>query len=183
MPSAPVTSPDVLPTLGQAVKVRFDGADTVVWWGPGADGREVLAAHEGRLLTWPTVERAVAHASDAGWSVDWDAGISEDENTLIDFEPAQRRLENDRAPVRPQSALDLWNFTTDVAHTLEVPFNDAGTMADTCHEKLTKATVPAAFGLTEYALRWTPEELKVVRRIMADCVHVVRTAFAAALED
>jgi hypothetical protein len=174
MSSPTSTTPDVLPTLGQAVLIRFDGADTVVWWGKGADEREVLAAHGGRLLTWPTVEEAVAHAGDNDWKIDWDSGIDSEQSTLMDFSGAQRRLDNDRHPVQPTSAMDLWNFATDVSHTLGIPFHDKGTMADTCHDKITKATVPYAFGLDEYKLTWTPAEFKAVRRIMADAVHVVR---------
>ncbi|MFC6154343.1 hypothetical protein [Nocardioides yefusunii] len=173
--ASPVTSPDVLPSPGQAVLIRFDDRDTVVWWGKGEGDREILAAHDGRLLTWDTVEEAVSFAGDADWKIDWDSGIDSEQNTLMDFTGAQRRLENDRHPVEPHSAMDLWNFATDVSHTLGIPFHDSGTMADICHEKITKATVPYAFGLDEYALKWTPAEFKVVRRIMADAVHVVRT--------
>ncbi|WP_110240709.1 hypothetical protein [Nocardioides gilvus] len=170
----------VTPEVGQAIVIRFDGADTVVWWGSGPEGREVLAAEGGRLLTWGSVEECVAHASEAGWGVDWDAGISNDQSTLQDFTSAQRRLSGDPEPLNPQSALDLWNFATDVAHTLGLQFHDGGRVADLCHEKLTKATVPYAFGLTEYALRWTPAELKVVRRVLGDAVGVVRTGLGVA---
>ena len=168
----------MLPDPGQAVVIRFDDADTVVWWGSGPDGHEVVAADGGRVLTWDSVEESVAHASDADWPVDWDAGISDDQATRRDFTSAQRRLSGDPEPLDPQSALDLWNFATDLAHTLGVKFCDGGNVADVCHDKLTKATVPHAFGLTEYALRWTPAELKVVRRILGDAVGVVRSALA-----
>lgn len=172
--TSPVANPDLLPTLGQAVLIRFDDAETVVWWGKGEGDREVLASHEGRLLTWNRVEEAVAFAGDNGWKIDWDAGIDSEQTTLMDFTGAQRRLANDRHPVEPNSAMDLWNFATDVSHSIDIAFHDHGTLADACHEKLTKATVPYAFGLEEYPLKWTPAEFKVVRRIMADAVHVVR---------
>lgn len=173
-PTGPPSTRTVVPAMGQAVVIRFDGHDTVVWWGSGDDGREVLAAENGRLMSWSTVEEAVAHAGDADWKIDWDAGIDSEQSTLMDFSGAQRRLENDRHPVQPASAMDLWNFATDVSHTLGIAFHDHGTLADACHDKLTKATVPYAFGLDEYTLTWTPAEFKVVRRIMADAVHVVR---------
>lgn len=176
MPSLPVPAPDVLPAPGQAVLIRFDGADTVVWWGKGEGDREVLAAHAGQLITWPSVEDAVRHAEESGWSVDWDAGITSDQTTLMDFSGAQRRLESERAPVAPHSAVDLWNFATDAAHTLGLTFHDGGRLADECYDKLAKAVAPSAFGLTDYRLQWTPTEFNVVRRIMADAVHVVRVA-------
>lgn len=167
-------APTVVPDPGQAVVIRFDGRDVVVWWGKGEGDREVLAARNGLLMTWPTIEEAVAHAEQAGWEVDWDAGISSDQATLMDFSGAQRRLESERAPVAPQSAMFLWNFATDVSHTLDIPFNDKGRIADECYDKLTKATMPDFFGLGDYRLQWTPGEFKVVRRIMAEAVHVVR---------
>lgn len=167
-------APTVVPDPGQAVVIRFDGRDVVVWWGKGEGDREVLAATDGRLMTWESVEAAVAHAEQAGWEVDWDAGISSDQATLMDFSGAQRRLESERAPVAPQSAIFLWNFATDVSHTLGIPFNDKGRLADDCYEKLTRATMPDFFGVSDYKLQWTPAEFKVIRRIMAEAVHVVR---------
>ena len=164
----------VVPEHGQAVVIRFDGRDTVVWWGKGPAGSEVLAAEDGRLLTWDSVEAAVAHAGDAEWTIDWDAGISSDQATLMDFTGAQRRLESERAPVAAESAMSLWNFATDVSTTLGIAFNDKGRVADECFEHLTKATMPSVFGLDDYKLQWTPAELKVVRRIMSEAVHVVR---------
>lgn len=166
--------PTVVPDPGQAVVVRFDGREVVVWWGKGEGDREVLAARDGVVMTWETVEEAVAHAEASGWEVDWDAGISSDQATLLDFSGAQRRLESERAPVAPQSAMFLWNFATDVAHTLAIPFNDKGRLADECYDKLTQATMPHHFGTPDYRLQWTPAEFKVVRRIMAEAVHVVR---------
>lgn len=181
-PMTPQTPPGrtVVPDVGQAVVIRFDDANTVVWWGRDGQEREVVAALEGRLLTWQSVEDAVAHASEAGWGVDHDAGLSSDENTLMDFSGAQARLANQNHPVQPHSAMELWNFATDVAHTLGIAFNDTGSMPDACHEKLTKATIPAAFGLDTYTLVWTPAELKVVRRVMADAVRVVRLGLGTA---
>lgn len=173
-------SVSVVPEVGQAVVIRFDGADHVVWWGKGADDREVLAAENGKLLTWGSVEEAVAHAEQAGWEVDWDAGISSDQATVMDFSGAQRRLESERAPVAPQSAMFLWNFATDVSHTLGIAFYDKGRMADECYEKLTRATMPDHFGLEGYKLQWTPAEYKVVRRIVAEAVHVVRLGLGLA---
>ncbi|QCX28345.1 hypothetical protein [Nocardioides jishulii] len=164
----------VVPDPGQAVVIRFDGRDVVLWWGKGEGDREVLAAHDGRLMTWESVEAAVAHAEEAGWEIDWDAGITSDQSTLMDFSGAQRRLESERAPVAPESAMFLWNFATDVSHTLDIPFHDKGRLADECYEKLTKATIPSVYGLDTYKLQWTPAEFKAVRRIMADAVHVVR---------
>ena len=172
--AAQVKAASVVPDPGQAVVIRFDGRDAVVWWGKGADDREVLAAADGKLLTWGSVEEAVAHAEQAGWEVDWDAGISSDQATVMDFSGAQRRLESERAPVAPESAMFLWNFATDVSHTLGIPFNDKGRMADEIYEKLTHATMPDHFGLQNYKLQWTPAEFKVVRRIIAEAVHVVR---------
>ena len=172
--AAQVKSPSVVPEVGQAVLIRFDGRDAVVWWGKGADDREVLATQDGRVMTWGTVEEAVAHAEQSGWEVDWDAGISTDQATVMDFSGAQRRLESERAPVAPESAMFLWNFATDVSHTLGIPFNDKGRMADEIYEKLTRATMPDHFGLTDFKLQWTPAEFKVVRRIIAEAVHVVR---------
>lgn len=168
----------VLPDPGQAVVIRFDDADSVVWWGSGPDGHEVVAAEDGQLLTWASVEECVAHASEAGWPVDWDAGISGEQATCRDFTSVQRRLSGDPQSLDPQSALDLWNFATDISLTTGAKFCDRGTLPDACHEKLTKATVPQAFGLTEYALRWTPAELKVVRRVLGDAVGVIRSALA-----
>lgn len=176
MSSLAVPTPEVLPSVGQAVLVRFDGTDTVVWWGKGENDDEVLAAHGGRLITWPSVEDAVRHAEESGWGVDWDAGITSDQTTLMDFSGAQRRLESERAPVAPQSAVDLWNFATDAAHTLGLTFKDGGRLADECYDKLARAIAPSAFGLTEYRLQWTPTEFKAVRHILADAVHVARVS-------
>lgn len=180
MAAAQDKGPTVVPHPGQAVVVRFDGRDVVVWWGKGDDGGEVLAARDGVLMTWESVEDAVAHAEKSGWEVDWDAGISSDQATLMDFSGAQRRLESERAPVAPQSAMFLWNFATDVAHTLAIPFNDKGRLADECYDKLTQATMPDHFGMKDHRLQWTPAEFKVVRRIMAEAVHVVRLGFGTA---
>lgn len=172
--------PTVVPDPGQAVVVRLDGQAVVVWWGKGERDREVLAAHDGVVMTWGSVEEAVAHAEESGWEVDWDAGISSDQATLMDLSGAQRRLESERAPVAPQSAMFLWNFATDVSHTLGIPFNDKGRLADECYEKLTRATMPDHFGLVDHRLQWTPAEFKVVRRILGEAVHVVRLGLGIA---
>ncbi|MBE7324902.1 hypothetical protein IEQ44_09560 [Nocardioides sp. Y6] len=177
---SPEARPAVVPAPGQAVVVRLDGRDVVVWWGRGPGDREVLAARDGRVMTWESVEAAVAHAEESEWEVDWDAGISSDQATLMDFTGAQRRLESERAPVAPQSAMFLWNFATDVAHTLGLPFNDKGRLADECYDKLTRATMPDHFGLVDHRLQWTPAEFKVVRRIMGEAVHVVRLGLGLA---
>lgn len=78
--------------------------------------------------------------------------------------------------VDPDAALTLWNIATDVAFSLGVQFRDRGLIASGCYEKLLAANLPWVFHRDSYTPRWTPREMRVLRRILNEAVHVLRTA-------
>jgi hypothetical protein len=165
---------EATPLLGEVVTLHVDGRQISVWWGPvGDDDR--IATRAGRALTWPTADAAVEAAGRAGWqgmgAEDGDPSIG---RSSLDFEPAQAWL-RDRRPLDPVSALNLWNFAGDVAGSTGRTWRDRGRIADRCYDKLFAANVPWVFGRTEYRPRWTTTELGCIRRVLNDCVHLLRT--------
>ena len=156
--------------------LRFDGREASVWWGPDGDDRDRVAVHGGRVLTWPTADAAVEHARGAGWRSPGaeDAAPSIGRSTL-DFEPAQAWLRGQQATLDPESALGLWNFAGDVARSTGRTWRDRGRVAERCYRKLFAANVPWFFELTDYLPRWSANELRCIREVLNNAVHLLRT--------
>jgi len=165
----------VLPTVGCAGTVLFDGHTIALWWGEG-ETTDVLATRGGRVLAWPDVESCVHDARERGWPGADDEPDDEDPWTL-DLEPAQAWLRGARHTLDPVAALNLWNLQWDVVASLTGSYPVLGRLQGRCHDKLTVANVPYLAGLDDYAPRWTPAELRVLRRTLAGAVHDLRTAF------
>jgi hypothetical protein len=164
------------PRLGEVVTLRFDGREVVVWWGPDGD-IDRLAVQAGRVLTWTTADAGEEHARRAGW-----AGLGDEDGddsigrSTLDFEPAQAWLRGQRTTLDPSSALDLWNFQWDVAASETGAWPVLGRVERRCHGKLTAANVPWLVGEDVYRPRWTASELRCLRQILSNAVHVLRTA-------
>jgi hypothetical protein len=166
---------DVMPRRGEAVTLRFDGREVAVWWGRAGDDDRV-AVREGRVLTWPTADAVVEDAHRAGWqglgAEDGDPGIG---RSTLDFEPAQAWLRGQRATLDPESALNLWNFAGDVAGSTGCPWRDRGRIAERCYRKLFAANVPWFFKLPDFQPRWLANELRCIREVLNNAVHLLRT--------
>lgn len=163
-----------MPTCGSAGTVRFDGRTIALWSGEG-ETTDLLATCGGRVLTWPDVDSCVRDARERGWPGAEDDPDGEDQWRL-DLEPAQAWLRGTRHTIDPEPALNLWNLQWDVVASLTGSYPVLGGLQGRCHDKLTVANVPHLAGLDEYAPRWTPAELRVLRRTLATAVHDLRTA-------
>lgn len=87
-------------------------------------------------------------------------------------------LRGRRAALDTTAALELWNLATDVARSTARPWADRGRIADRCYDKLFAAAVPWVFEVPEYRPRWSADELRCLRRVMSDAVHLLRSELA-----
>jgi hypothetical protein len=165
---------EVTPRLGEAVTLHFDGRDIAVWWGPVGDDDRV-AVRDGRVLTRPTADAVVVEAQRAGWqglgAEDGDPSIG---CSTLTFAPAQAWLSGQHANLDPESALNLWNFAGDIARSTGRPWRDRSRIAQRCYRKLFAANVPWFFDLTEYQPRWLANELRCIREVLNEAVHLLR---------
>lgn len=165
----------IVPAEGFATTLRFDGASHVFLWGQDETGADRLATRGGRIFRWASPEDLDRDARARGWRLeplDRPGG-----SNIVDLELAHAWLRGATAAVDPDGALNMWNMATDVAYSLGMHFRDRGTLASRCYDKLVYANLPWAFGWDSYVPRWTPQELRVLRRVLNDAVHVLRMAF------
>jgi hypothetical protein len=80
--------------------------------------------------------------------------------------------------VDPVSALNLWNLTTDISQCTGRRFADRGRVREDCYAKLFAANVPWVFDVDEYRPRWTPQQLRALREVLSQAIHVVRESLA-----
>lgn len=168
---------ELQPRRGDAVTLRFDGREFVVWRGPDGDDDRV-AVREGKVLTWPTADAAVEAARRAGCQGLGDDDADDIGRSILDFQPAQAWLRGQRVTLDPDSALALWNFAGDVARSTGRPWRDRGRIADRCYRKLFAANVPWVFQLPDYRPRWLANELRCIREVLNSAVHLLRTEIA-----
>ncbi|WP_157537511.1 hypothetical protein [Nocardioides sp. Root190] len=169
----------VVPVDGFVTMVRFDGQSPVVWWGAGPNDTERLAIEGRRIAVWSSPEECLRTVLDRGWSLAADDdGVDSTEVTELDFEPAQAWLRGSSSFLDPDAGLNMWNFAIDVSASLRMLFRQRGQVANRCHDKLTAANIPWAWGLESYVPRWTPAELRVLRRVLGEAVHVIRSGLS-----
>lgn len=145
------------PRSGYALEVLRYDRSTTLWWGEGADGGDVVATRDGRVLTWASPEDCFSAAAVEGWDV------ADDETTRTDLTPALEWLARRRA-LDAEAALDAWNLAGDMARSTGTPWGDRGRVADACHRKLTVACVPWLVGQDDCSPRWTVTEERYLRR-------------------
>ncbi|KRA38865.1 MULTISPECIES: hypothetical protein [unclassified Nocardioides] len=179
----PVEHAGLVPVDGFVTTVRFDGWSPVAWWGTGPHGDEILATEGCHVALWSSPEECLRTVRERGWRLADDDGVENTDVTELDFEPAQSWLRGASTSLDTKAGLDLWNFAIDVAHSLGRPFRHRGRLADRCHHKLTAANVPRAFGVETYAPRWTAAEIRVLRRVLGEAVHVVRSGLGERTPD
>lgn len=171
----PKTDEWIVPAEGCAVVLSFDHVSHVLYWGQDDTGADRIATRAGRIVRWDSPEALDRDATAQGWSLDPIQDL--DASQIVDLELAQAWLRGGIGAVDPDAALMMWNITTDVAYSLAVQFRDRGTLAGRCYDKLFAANLPWVYGLDSYAPRWTPQELRVLRRVLNDAVHLLRRAF------
>jgi hypothetical protein len=81
-------------------------------------------------------------------------------------------------PTRSDTRLEPWNFAGDLATSIGSPWPDRGQLADRCYRKLVAANVPYVFDLTRYQPRWLAHELRCVRQLLNNGVHLLRAALS-----
>jgi hypothetical protein len=167
---------DVVPVVGRAEGLVFDGRAFFVWWGRGADELDRVGARGGRLLTFPTAEACRWAADEAGWAHDLDESDEASAESVTDLEPALRWLQGRAGTLDPEAGLNLWNWADDVARSTGRPLLPHGGVAEACYRKLFAANVPWFFELAEYRPVWRPRQLTVLRRVLASGVHVLRAS-------
>lgn len=169
----------VVPVDGVVTMVRFDGQSPVMWWGTGPNDTERLAITGRRLVVWSNPEECLRTARDRGWSLAADDdGVESTDVTELDLEPAQAWLRGSSSFLDPEAGLNMWNFAIDVSASLGTPFRNRGQQANRCHDKLTAANIPWFWGLESYVPRWTPVELRILRRVLGEAVHVIRSGLS-----
>jgi hypothetical protein len=70
--------------------------------------------------------------------------------------------------------LALWNMATGVARSLGLNFRNRGRVEHRCYDKLFAANLPLGVRAGFLPARVEPRELRGLRRILADAVHLVR---------
>ncbi|HEY8719940.1 hypothetical protein [Pengzhenrongella sp.] len=163
--------------------MRLDGRTFFVWRGldaAGDDGdqEDRLATRGGKLVVFDSEEECWSFALEAGWPTITPEDRDSDAQ-VMDLDPALDWLRGRRATVDPASALDLWNMTTEVAFSTGRRFDDRGRVRENCYTKLFAANVPYAFDLVAYVPRWKPQELRVLREVLGQAVHVFREPLPA----
>ncbi|OCI29536.1 hypothetical protein [Oerskovia enterophila] len=146
------------PRSGYALEVLRYDRSTTLCWGEGADGGDVVATRDGRVLTWASPEDCFAAAAVEGWDV------AHDETTRTDLTPALEWLAHRRRALDAEAALHAWNLAGDIARSTGTPWGDRGRVADACHRKLTVACVPRLVGQDDCSPRWTVTEERYLRR-------------------
>lgn len=167
------------PVRGAPNAVSFDGTTRWFWWGQDAGDADRLLARGGRALAWDTAEECRAAAEAAGSAFDLEQAGPEGSGVL-DLHPAQEWLRRRVLFLDSASGLGLWNWALDVAPSTGQVWNQRGTLANRCYDKLFAANVPYFFVLESYRPQWTPRQLRVLRRVLGSACHVIRSAAPAA---
>jgi hypothetical protein len=166
---------DLVPIKGWPTALRFDGQVTYLWWGQDINDEDCAAARAGRLYTFASEADCWAMAEATGWAADGDPADHEPV-VATDLEPAQEWLRGQRVALDPESGLNLWNWASDAAYSTGRPWSDRGGLRDGCYDKLVAANVPWAFGTESYHPRWTPRQLRALREVLSQAVHLLRAA-------
>lgn len=169
------TSPAARPRFpvdGYPLPVRLSDRNVVLWWGPDKHGTDVVASEEGRPLVWATLEACLADVRTSGLS---HAHEDDAEPEVMDLRPVAAWLRRQQLNLDPVAALNLWNLAGDIAESVNAPWGDEGRTADRCHAKLTAANVPWLVGAEEYAPRWSPHDLRYLRRRTLAATALLRT--------
>jgi hypothetical protein len=177
-PRTPATANEVpIPLEGYPLPLRLPGWEAVLWWGPDVQGTDRVAVEGGRALVWDSVEACVAGAQARGLTLAWDASV--DETEVMDFGSVVAWLRGQRLTLDPVATLDLWNLAGDVAASVGAAWDDRGRIADACHTKLTWGNVPYLVGADTYVPRWTPHELRYLRRRMLAALSLLQSHLSA----
>lgn len=165
------------PREGSVLIVLYRDRRIITWWGPGPGDSDCLATIDGEIARFASVPEAEQVARERSWPLAEFA-----EPATLDLNPVVAWLGRRAFAVDPNASLDMWNLADDVAYTLGLTFNHRGTWEDACHDRLTAITVPYLFpGLENRDLhRWTPRELRVLRRVMGSAMHVIRQGLLSA---
>ena len=160
------------PVHGYPLPVRLPDRDVVLRWGPDEHGTDVVAVEGGRPLVWATVEACLTDVRARGLSRVGDEDDTEPE--VMDVRPVAAWLRGEQLSLDPVAALGLWNLAGDIAESVDAPWGDEGRTADRCHAKLTAANIPWLVGAEQYTPRWTPFELRLLRRRLLAAAALLR---------
>jgi hypothetical protein len=161
-----------MPAEGYPLPLRLPGRQVVLWWGPDEDGTDVVAVENGRLLVWDSLEACLDDARTRGLP----AAVADDTAPdVLDLRPVAAWLRGEQLRLDPVTALNLWNLAGDVAASVGAPWGDEGWTADNCHAKLTAAAVPWLVDADAYVPRWSPAEMRYLRRRMLAATALLRT--------
>lgn len=138
-----------------------------VWWRAEAKGADLVAVDHGRVLKFPTATAAWQTADQRGWPY---SNRSDKDTQPIDLQPVYAWLSRKRLDLEADSALNLWNFADDVARSIGLRNQRAGSTADRLHAILTAASVPWAFPARPSQWHWTPRDL-VRLRVLLQCAR------------
>ncbi|NJC63908.1 hypothetical protein HC028_05210 [Planosporangium flavigriseum] len=95
---------------------------------------------------------------------------------MTDLEPAQEWLRGKRVALDLDAGLNLWNWATDAAYSTGRPWNNRGGLRDRCYDKLVAANVPWLLEAESYHPTWTPRQLRALRQVLSQAVHLLRAA-------
>ena len=166
---------EVVPIRGWPAGLKFDGRVVFVWWGQDADEHDCAAARSGQLRTFASEAECWAIANARGWPSDAEP-TDDDAAVVTDLGPAQEWLRGKRVALDPQAGLNLWNWADDAAYSTGRIWNDGGGVRDRCYDKLFAAAVPWVYGMESYKPTWTPRQVRALREVLGQAVHVLRAA-------
>lgn len=172
---------------GWPAGLRLDEREVYLWWGRDAgDDHDCVATRDGRVLTYASEAECLAAARAAGWAVMGDAPDPDPDQAdaepseVMDLEPVGLWLRGRRLWLDPVAALNLWNMADDLAYSVQMPWNTRNAAQMTCYTKLFAANVPWAMGLESYRPVWSPRQLRLLRTVLGEAVHIMRTVLPGA---
>lgn len=158
------------PIAGMPVSIEMLGRVHTVWWGCDEDGWDCLANDGVRVTTFASVDSVRAHAERSVWAT------LEEESSILQLDPAMEWLHGRGVRVPPNSALNMWNLAQDVAYSLGLEYSSRERWKDSTYDKLVFLSVPwlAELGASPSLDRWHKMELRALREVLSDAVHILR---------
>jgi hypothetical protein len=136
----------------------------LIWFGADPDG---VVCADGKVVSFRSVEGLRAYANERGLDLD-------DSDAVFNLD---RALEWDSDPDVVE-AMNCWNLATDVASSLDEPFDDRSPAKMDLYDKVFRAlNLPAMTRPGErYVPRWSPAELALLRAVLTEGIALVRAA-------
>jgi hypothetical protein len=156
------------------IALKLEGRTWYLIWISGSDHPDQVLEEAGRVLVFDDRESLCRHAE--GHHIDLAASKLE---PVFDIDAVADWVKGDEEP-DPVVLLNAWNLAWDIANSTGVAFNHRGGDRDDVYDKVFWSNnLPAMTPPGErYEPQWLPNELELLREVMSEAVHLVRSAVA-----